>query len=285
MRKIGGWNFYAFIGILATVALWLHCEKATGSFDPPPVIIPTGNFIVSSDNYTKSNDTITLFKTVCRCVDSSLQSEIKKVGYHYSIKGRNLQITVKDTVSSACTTSFNVEFSHSSGNGLLGSWLFDSTWYVFRGNPASGDSANAKIIKKNIDKSAYVWMNIDSAFLKVYYDPDTNTFADDFIKQYGAVLATRHITSIRPIKSNMVEILGVIGYDKATNPLFDTLLITNFYRAGITIYQTSDSTQREQYSKLGPDPYIFNSGTMCPLKSQPPWIEKYISNSSPFKTK
>jgi hypothetical protein len=260
------------------VAGLCHCDKATGSFALQPATIPTGNFIVETDEAIIEPDSIVLLINSCDCYsDTLLHPFINRTAYHYALTGSDLIITIRDSVAAVCTTSHYLRFSKSSGTGLTGSWVFDSTWHDFKGKPSKADTSSAAATYKTILKTGYEWIKIDNSVVTIYTNPDTTTFASDFIAQYESSLATNYITGVMALKPNIVQIIGVSYKNNSPNAIFDTLTVTHYFRAGTTIYRTSDTT------KYAPDPYYYYSGTMCPLKSLPPWINQYISDNKPIK--
>ena len=265
-------------GALVFVLGFCHCDKATGSYAPLPATVPTGNFITETDDYTSTQDSIILFKGTCDCIQDSLHPSISRIAMSYEIMdmGSSLQIALYDSAAAACTTKYYLQFNRSSGSGLPGNWVFDSTSYEFKGAPTNADFTNAAAHNKGSAKSTLQWMKIDKAFITIYSNPDTTVFASNFIAQYGPVLSINHVGAAA-IAPNIVQVIGLCYLNNV--PLFDTLTITNYYRAGITVYQTSDTVH---YHYL-PNPYIFNGGTMCYTKELPPWWDAFIANNNPFK--
>lgn len=278
-RKTGRGNLFALVIICATVFIagLCHCDKATGSFAPVVPTIPAGNFLAESYHFVATSDSIVMTQFVAGCSNDSLVSYYpNRFSYHYTLTEPNLLVTLKDSVSKACTTRFFAMFNRVSGSGLQGKWLFDSTWYVYKGKPGSADSACAATLKKNYVTYGYKWMMLDSDNLNVYHNSDTTTFVWIY-KTYNKKMADSLGMQLDSIQQNAVRLICThsqwnASHDNATS-VAETLLITNYYGAGKTVFRTTDTT------KYFPDPYVYCKDSVCVSRSLPIWWSVYIGKS------
>jgi hypothetical protein len=275
-KKTRLWNYSSLLIAAALITAYSHCDKATGNLTPDPqsavnIPPPQGNFFCDAQEMLTTKDSIVIFSNTCDCVHDSLHPAIIRKAYHYVLVDSFLTFTLLGKCSGVCTTSFFAGFSRLSGSGLAGNWLFNSVWTTFSGTPAKADSMTADSGKKAQIGVRYKWMTIDSVknTIKIYTDPDTTTFTTDFKRNYQPLLNIQHI-AVDSAQPNIVQLTGTSN---------DSLVIINYYRLGITLYRTSDTT------RYSPDPYIFNAGSMCPAKMFPPWIQEYINDNNPFPVK
>lgn len=276
--KIDGSKFIAMVlaCLAVLIVVFCHCDKATGSFAPVAPTIPTGNFLDESYSFKSTPDSIVISQLLPSCFHDSLISYYaSRSAYHYSLIEPNLVVTLKDSVSNACTTSLLIGFTRVSGTRLRGQWVFDSTWCKYRGIHASSDSIAAITLKKNFVAYGYKWAMFSSdtgGDLNVYHNPDTTVFTSTYFAQNKKKLDSLHI-ELDSILNNAVRLICV-SY-KGNNPIFDTLTITNYYKAGKTVFQTSDTT-----TKYTPDPYTYYRDSVCASRSLPPWYGAYIGKNN-----
>jgi hypothetical protein len=261
--------------ICATVFIlgYCHCDKATGSFAPIPPSIPAGNFSVESCEFAQTPDSLILSKLASYCAGDSLATyNSNRVALHYSLAEPHLYVSLKDSVFKACTTKFFLRFIRASGSGLQGSWVFDSTWYEYKGNPTSTDSTGAAVIKRIVINYGYKWIMFDRSELYVYHDSDTTVFASMYIAQNKMKFVLKHV-QLDSIQPNAVRFICVSYKGTDPNGIFDTLIMTDFYKAAKTVFRTSDTT------KYSPDPFIYYKDSVC-SKSLPPWWDAYLANNN-----
>lgn len=278
--KMTGSKFVTVVwGCIAVfIVVFCHCDKATGSFAPVVPTIPAGNFLDESYSFKSTPDSIVISQLLPSCFhDSLITYYASRSAYHYSLIEPNLVVTLKDSVSNACTTSLLIGFTRVSGAKLKGQWVFDSTWYKYRGMHTPSDSIAAVTLKKNFIAYGYKWAMFSGdtgGDLNVYHDPDTTLFTSTYFAQNRKKLDSLHI-ELDSILNNSVRLVCSSYKVNNPQPILDTLTITNYYKAGKTVFRTSDTT-----TKYTPDPYTYYKDSICASRFLPPWWDAYIGKNN-----
>jgi hypothetical protein len=244
---------------------------------------PQGDFASSISEIIFSHDTIVSFAGSCHCQNDTFHSEISRTCYPFTVTDTMLTLMVGDSATASCTTKVMAQFGRLSGKNVFGNWIYDTATFRTSGAAKTGDSSYAKQVCKGVVAIAIKWMRIDSASstMILYTNPDTTLFVTQFLAQYSSYLSVNHLgaDSVGP---NCLKVIGVnanANTSGLTKSPFDTLTITNCYRGHTTTYLTSDASDTARYK---PDPYVFDGATMCPTKSQPQWINQFVSDHQPF---